>query len=202
VLAAIVSCVAGCAGPAGEVSSGVQPPVASIAPSPTGSVDPMDQAPAIPTPKPGATVDAAAQAKADAWLAGAVLPPGAVKVQSPPSGTSIGSVHQGWWCQPMATAGAYWTVSGMGMVDAANWLRQHPSNGLQVVYPALETPNPDLTNDSVFDFASPTATEGMTFQLATHGDSGAVIHLEIGVLAQDSVCATAGPGSQLMTAGG
>lgn len=102
----------------------------------------------------------------------------------------------------MAKSEAYWTVSGMSMVDAANWLRAHPSNGLRVVFPSLETPNPDVTNDYVHDFPSPTAFEGMTFNLASLGDNGAVIHLQIAVLSSNSTCATAGPGQQLMTAGG
>jgi hypothetical protein len=123
-------------------------------------------------------------------------------VSSPPPGTTINSQSQSWWCQPMAEADAYWTVTGMGVVEAANWLRAHPSNGLTVVYPEPETPDPTLTNDSVNDFPSATAYEGMTFQLAAWGSDRAVIHLEIGVLSSDSTCATASPGEQLMTAGG
>ena len=42
----------------------------------------------------------------------------------------------------------------------------------------------------------------MTFELATWGADGTVIHLELGVLSSNSTCATAGPGQQLMTAGG
>jgi hypothetical protein len=148
------------------------------------------------------TADAASSAKAAAWLAGAVLPPGAVRVQSPPTGTRIAGQQQGWWCEPMAKAQAYWTISGMSMIDAANWLRTHPSNGLKVVFPGLETPNPGETNDYVHDFPSPMAYEGMTFNLATWGANGAVIHLQLAVLSANSVCATAPPGQGLATAGG
>ncbi len=161
----------------------------------------MPDAPTVPVPAPGVSADAAAQAKAGAWLAGAVLPPGAQRVSEPPSGTSIDNETQGWWCAPMATADAYWTISGMDMVAAANWLRTHPSDGLAVVFPQLETPAADLTNDSVNDFATPTAKEGMTFELARWG-SGTVVHLQIGVLAANSVCASAAPGTELGTAGG
>ena len=51
-------------------------------------------------------------------------------------------------------------------------------------------------------FPSPTAFEGMTFNLASWDDNGAVIHLQIAVLSSNSTCATAGHGQQLMTAGG
>lgn len=102
----------------------------------------------------------------------------------------------------MAEADAYWTVNGMSMVEAANWLRAHPSNGLTVVSPQPETPDPALTNDSVNDFPSATASEGMTFQLATWGSDRTVIHLRVGVLSPNSTCATASPGGSLMTAGG
>jgi hypothetical protein len=156
----------------------------------------------VPSPTPGVTADAASQAKAAAWLDGAVVPPGSSKVPSPPAGTTIDDQRQGWWCEPMAKEDAYWTVSGMTMIDAANWLRTHPSNGLTVVYPSLESPNPDATNDYVHDFPSPTAYEGMTFDLATWGAHGAVIHLQIAVLSSNSTCATAPPGEQLGTAGG
>ena len=202
--AAVAAALTGCAAVGEQANAGPTSPTAHEAPvDPTpGSADPMAAGAAIPSPTPGVTADAAAQAKAAAWLAGAVLPPGAVQVSSPPGGTSIDAQNQGWWCQPMAEADAYWTVSGMSMVDAANWLRVHPSSGLKVVYPQLETPDPDLTNDMVNDFPSPTSFEGMTFNLATWGTDGAVIHLELGVLSSNSTCATPHPGEQLMTAGG
>ncbi|QDZ15504.1 hypothetical protein [Humibacter ginsenosidimutans] len=159
--------------------------------------------PTVPSPRPGVTADAASEAKAAAWLAGARVPPGATLVKSPPPGTAIDDQEQGWWCEPMAEREAYWTVSGMTMVEVANWLRAHPSNGLTVVDPPpLETPSPDATNDYVHDFPSPTAFEGMTFNLATWGNDSAVIHLQLAVLSTNSACATAGPGQQLMTAGG
>lgn len=177
------------------------PPAPTLigAPSPAPTAE---RGPVVPPPRPAVTADAASKAKAAAWLAGAVLPPGASRVQSPPPGTSIDDEEQSWWCEPMAKADAYWTVSGMSMVDAANWLRTHPSNGLQVVFPTLEPPHPDATNDYVNDFPSATAYEGMTFDLATWGSSATVIHLQLAVLSSNSTCATAGPGQQLMTAGG
>ena len=196
--------LAGCAAPGGPATSGTDvPALRETSPAPHGrGAASMDQAPAIPSPTAGVTADAASRAKADGWLAGAVLPPGAVRVPSPPPGTTINDQSQSWWCQPMAEADAYWTVTGMSMVEAANWLRAHPSNGLTVVSPQPETPDPALTNDSVNDFPSATASEGMTFQLATWGSDRTVIHLEIGVLSPNSTCATASPGEQLMTAGG
>ena len=202
--AVAAAAVAGCAAPRGAAASGAEVPAPrNTSPgSDASSEAPIDQAPAVPSPTAGVTADATAQAKAGAWLAGAVLPPGAIRVPSPPPGTTIDSQTQGWWCQPMAEADAYWTVTGMSMIEAANWLRAHPSNGLTVVYPEPETPDPTLTNDSVHDFPSATAYEGMTFQLATWGNDRAVIHLEIGVLSPNSTCATASPGEQLMTAGG
>lgn len=105
------------------------PPAPTLigAPSPAPTAE---RGPVVPPPRPGVTADAASKAKAAAWLAGAVLPPGASRVQSPPPGTSIDDEGQRWWCEPMAKADAYWTVSGMSMVDAANCLRTHPSNGL------------------------------------------------------------------------
>ncbi len=204
-LGAIASCTAGCtAVAAGEPYSDPQIPLPSAAsryPSPAAA-GPMDQAPAIPTARPGATVDAAAQAKADAWVAGARLPPGAVAVASPPPETTIDSQSQGWWCAPMAQADAYWTVPGMELGHAANWLRAHPSNGLRIVGPDYVAPDPTVTNEAVYDFPSPSAYEGMTFELASWRPHGAVIHLEVGVLARQSACATAAPGTELSTAGG
>jgi hypothetical protein len=162
----------------------------------------MDQAPAIPTPRPGSTVDPAAQARANAWVAGARVPPGAVKVAYPPSGTTIDDVGQDWWCAPMAEADAYWRVPAMDLGRTANWLRSHPSNGLKVTDPAPQAMDPAVTNASVSDFPNPTAFQGMTFQIASWGQDRAVIHLMVGVLAKDSVCASAAPGTALMTAGG
>lgn len=170
-------------------------------PSPTAA-DPMDRAPAVPTARPGATVDAAAQAKADAWVAGARLPPGAVRVTVAPAETTIDDQSQGWWCAPMAHAEAYWTVPRMDLGHAGNWLRAHPSNGLHIVGPTHVAPDPAVTNDAVYDFPSPSAYQGMTFELASWRPGGTVIHLEVGVLATQSACATAAPGTELSTAGG
>lgn len=161
-----------------------------------------NSAPAIPVPSPGVTADAAAQAKAKRWMAGARVPPGAVEVDSPPPGTTINDQWQNWWCQPMAEQEAYWKVPGMNLGRAANWLRAHPSNGLHIVGDTFVPPNPVVTNDAVYDFPSPGASEGMTFNVASWGQSGAVIHLQIGVLSKNSVCASAPPGSELGTAGG
>jgi cytochrome c1 len=158
-------------------------------------------APAIPSQSPDASADPAARAKAAAWLAGALVPPGATRVRTPPSGTTIDSENQDWWCRPMAEADAYWTVSGMDLPQVSDWLRAHPSNGLKNIGPASLPADPAVTNDAVHDFASASAFEGMTFELASWGH-GTVIHLQVGVLGTDSVCATPPPGTQLGTAGG
>ncbi|MGN6742160.1 MAG: hypothetical protein ACTHJL_02530 [Amnibacterium sp.] len=174
---------------------------ASQIPSPT-AVDPAEEGPTMPTPKPGATVDPAAAAKVARWVAGARVPPGAVKTSHPPEGTTIDDENQGWWCEPMAEADAYWRLPSMDLSRTANWLRAHPSNGLKLVGPGDEAPDPNLPNASVNDVPSPTAFQGMTFEIASWGPHGSVIHLQVGVLAKDSVCATAAPGTGLMTAGG
>lgn len=195
----------GCAGVhAGALGSDPPTPLPSAAPvRPSASAaDPMDQAPAIPRPRPGAVVDASAQAKADRWLAGAKLPPAAFKVVDAPAGTTIDDQSQGWWCEPMAHAEAYWKVPGMNLSHTADWLSAHPSNGLKIIGPAHVAVDPNVTNASVFDFPDAAAFQGMTFSLASWGRTGSVIHLQIGVLAHDSVCATPPPGSQLGTAGG
>lgn len=162
----------------------------------------MDRAPAIPAPGPGATVDAAALQKAQTWLSGARLPPGAVEVRYPPSGTTVDDQYQDWWCRPMAEVDAYWQVPGMSASRASNWLRAHPSNGLDVIGPTYIAPDATSTNQAVSDFPSPEAFEGMTFDLASWGRNGSVIHLQIGVLASSAVCATPALGSELRTAGG
>lgn len=106
----------GCSGiHGGALGSDPPVPLSSAAPEqPSASaVDPVDQAPAIPTARPGAVVDSAAQAKANRWLAGALLPPGAVRVSDPPPGTTISDESQGWWCEPMAHAEAFWKIPTM-----------------------------------------------------------------------------------------
>ena len=102
----------------------------------------------------------------------------------------------------MAEVDAYWRVPGMDLNRVSNWLRVHPSNGLKIIGPTHVAPDPNVTNDAVYDFPSPMAFEGMTFGLASWGQKSAVIHLQIGVLGKSSVCATPGPGAELGTAGG
>jgi len=67
--------------------------------------------------------DAAALTQAQAWLEAAILPPGAVRAETP---TGRFNSYTGWPCGPYEELKAYWVVPDTTVVDAANWLIENP----------------------------------------------------------------------------
>lgn len=101
----------------------------------TGTADPgAGPAPLATSESPAPSAgEAAALAQAQAWLDAANLPPGAVRVEKSPVRFDSGTT---WPCGPYEELVGYWTVPGMTVVDAANWLAQNPTADLVTTLPA------------------------------------------------------------------
>ena len=179
-----------CAGPVAVAHD--RPAVASSSPSSPAQADP-----AFPVTNPGGTVDAASQRKADLWLAGAVVPPGAVRSDTRPVGVASGSTT-GMWCRPMADAVGYWTLPSMSAADTLAWLRSHPSQGMEVAggNEVAHASNTPASGGSVVDEPTPMSLEAVIFTVTGVG-SGSGIRADAFAKADKSVCATPPPGTML-----
>jgi hypothetical protein len=190
-LLAVVPVLTACAGE--ETNAHAAPAPAKSSPSP----DPASTNPTFPVANPSAKVDDASQHKADTWLAGAVVPSGAVKSSTQPAGVASGATPE-MWCQPMADAVGYWTLPSMRADDTLTWLRSHASQGMKVTGGSdnLESGNITIGGGSVVDEPAPVSLEALIFTVTSIG-SGSGIRADAFTKAANSVCATAPPGTDL-----
>ncbi|MBH0022987.1 hypothetical protein [Salinibacterium sp. SWN248] len=157
----------------------------AAAPEPSLSTSPSPSATATPT-----KVDVAAVAKADSWLEGAVLPSGAVPSESTPASTYPFSYsYYAWPCSPMETRTAYWTIAGADVIDTANWLKEHPTAGLNDPVPIPITVDDETEYDTVTlgNVPEPESLEGIAYTV-NRTANGVAVRAEIGVFREDSVC--------------
>lgn len=188
-LLAVGPMLAACAG--GQAIADNAAPTSSQPPTSTQA------APKFPVADPTGKVDAASQHKADTWLAGAAVPPGAVRSDTRPAGTPTGPAPE-MWCTPMAHAVGYWTLPSMSPDNTMTWLESHPSQGM--VY-ASASGNPRVgneTNVGGFVVYEPThmSLEALIFTVTPIG-SGSGIRADAFAKAPNSVCATPPPGVML-----
>ncbi|MDQ4212738.1 hypothetical protein [Microbacterium capsulatum] len=162
ILASVLTlALAGCATPKSGV--GAAPPP-SVVPTPVVSESPS----AVVT---SGSTDAQAQAQARAWLAEASLPPGAAQADA--GVTSFGS-FTGWPCGPVAELHAYWRIPGMGVPEAANWLREHPTGRLITTRHSAVADDPRITSVTVGYIPAQGAQQGIVFTVEKLPDGVAV----------------------------
>lgn len=188
---AMAATLTGCAaeGAGAPVSA---PPVptadeVSVDAAPEGEANPV-----VPAAMPAA--DAAGQARADAWLEAIQLPPGAVGEDQMPTGTTaLAGSYSAWWCEPMGLATGYWTIPDTTVAGAANWLMQHPVDGL-VVPVVMPIEEDDLIDAATIgNVPSLDALEGIAITVARAGE-GVVVRAEVGAFGETTDCPTPPPG--------
>jgi len=119
-----------------------------------------------------------AMTHARAWLAGAVLPPGAIESDAPPAGAPGAATDPPSWCFSEASGVfTYWTVPGMSAAEVRDFLLQHPSAGM--TFTTVGTPTgPDLADHPAMQLViqQPTASshDGMMFTITSVGTSAVV----------------------------
>lgn len=166
--------LAGCATSAGAQGAGQRStaPTPSATPTPTGPADP----------------DAAA--KADSWLEGAVLPPGAVRSETIASSNApLSNSYYAWPCSPMEKRTGYWTVDLISVTEAANWMNEHPTADLMVAAPVTWPDDASIDSVGLGNVPERFALEGIAFTIARAGN-GVAIRAEIGAFTKDTVCPT------------
>jgi hypothetical protein len=148
-----------------------------------------------PSASPSSTVvDAAAAAKADAWLRGAVLPPGAVRTDSIPDSTPpINQTNYVSPCSPTEQRSGYWTVKNMDVIDAATWMAAHPTGGLIATAPPPQRGDTPIDGASVGNAKTLDALEGIAWQIARTSD-GVAIRAQIVVFTKSTTCPSLPPG--------
>ena len=139
---------------------------------------------ASPAPTVNAVVDAEAEALAQSWLDGAVLPPGAVASETNPASFLS---YYAWPCQPMVERTAYWTVEGSTVAETVNWLRQNPTGGLVVTTPGPIADDTDYDEATVGNASAYDSLEGIAYTIRRTPD-GVAIRAEIGVITAGSEC--------------
>ena len=130
------------------------------------------------------STDAAAREQAQIWLDAAVLPPGAVRSDTPVGGFNS---YTGWPCGPVEELEAFWTIPVATVRDTANWLIEHPTADL------ITTAVGPLPNDPAIDSAivgyipASDSQEGIVYTIAKTAD-GVAVRAEIAALAESAVC--------------
>lgn len=146
---------------------------------------------------PPASADdgAAAQQKADAWMKGVALPPGAVRAASNPSPT-LSIQHTGWWPTPMVVSTGYWTITGASVAATANWLSAHPTADLIVPVQNVLSDDDDIDMATVGNVPYRDALEGIAYTVAKTSD-GVAIRAEIGAAPESATRPTIERGAYL-----
>lgn len=137
------------------------------------------------TPVPSETVDDAAQRQAQAWLDGAVVPPGAVRAAE-----NLGFFlsYQGWPCQPVVQLEGYWTLDDWTVASTVNWLRENPTGDL--VSTAVGPPMEEGTNVDggvVGYIPADESQQGIVYTVIKK-EAGVVIRAEIAALSASAEC--------------
>lgn len=173
-------------------SADAAPVAAASTPSATRQAPPSF--PIDPATKP---VDVASQHKADSWLAGAAVPPDAVRSKTRPAGVADDTGTE-MWCTPMADAVGYWTLPNTSAGDAIAWLRAHASQGMRVtgVIQDTQESNAEVPGGTVVDEPAPESIEALIFTVTSIG-FGSGIRADAFAEARSSVCATPAPGTML-----
>jgi hypothetical protein len=144
-----------------------------------------------------APVDTDAQARADAWLAGAVVPPDAVaSATAPDAAVPFSGSYYAWPCEPTVEATGYWTLEGATVADTAAWLSEHPTADLIVSTPTPVFPaDVEIDTINVGNSSAANPLEGIAFTVS-RTDSGVAIRAEIGAVPQSATCSenVGGPG--------
>lgn len=164
-------------------------------PRPGAAVEaPTDVSAPTATPEPTPALDAeaaVARAKAQAWLDAANLPPGTA-----PTDLRFGFMsYTGWPCGPVEELSGYWMIPDMTVVDATNWIREHPTADL--ITTSLGPPPDDMVIEStiVGYIPAPGAQEGIVYTLARSGNDVAV-RAEVAALTASAVCPPLPDGGQ------
>jgi hypothetical protein len=153
--------------------------------------------PVSPASNPGGNVDAAAKAKAKAWLAAAVVPPSFAESRVRPTGVAS-SAGTGLWCEPMATAVSYWTAPATSASSALTWLEQNASRGMRVTSVSGDPTAGDSAErgGTVVDERPSDSGEALIFSVTSIG-SGSGIRADAFTMAENSKCASAPAGTTL-----
>lgn len=136
------------------------------------------------TPTVETVEDAEANALAQSWLDGAVLPPGAVASETVP--TRFLSYYA-WPCQPMVERTGYWTVAGASVAETANWLKQNPTGGLIVTTPGSVPDDANYDEVNIGNARAFDSLEGIAYTVSRTAD-GVAIRAEIGVIPARGEC--------------
>ena len=174
----VVGVLAGCADPGG-----------------TDPAEPSSSESASPTA--ASSADAQAEAKAQSWVDGAVLPPGAVRSpEKPLAAGGYGDAIYRWWCSPMELREAYWTVPGATVAETATFLSEHPTADLIVTLPFMNPQGDVIDTATVPNAPTQDSLEGIIYTVAQTED-GVAIRSLVGVIPESAVCPTPEPGTSL-----
>lgn len=130
--------------------------------------------------------DPEAEAQAQAWLDATAVPPGAEPSSYAPANFSS---FTGWVCQPVATLEAFWTVPGMTVTAATNWLITNPTADLVTTAGEPWPEDQDVDGSTVGFIPADGSYQGIVYTVARM-DEGVAIRAEIAALSENAVCAT------------
>jgi hypothetical protein len=176
-----VLALAGCA--TGQTPAGTPAPAAATTPEPT------------PSPSgviPSGSHDEQAQAQAQAWLDDISLPPGTTAATS-----TVASFlsYTGWPCGPVSELEAFWLVPDATLSDTADWLDEHPADGLVSVWGDQRPDGMNSEGMALGYIPEPGAQEGIVYTLLTVPD-GVAVRAEIAAQTAEASCPELPDGAQ------
>ncbi|RWZ46128.1 hypothetical protein ELQ90_15985 [Labedella phragmitis] len=167
------------------------PGVVSCA-SPSTMAEPAGGPSSTETTETPAGPDPESQAQAQAWLDAAVVPPGAEPTPGAPA--SFNS-FTGWVCQPVAELEGYWTVPGMSVTAATNWLITNPTADLVTTAGEPWPEDQDVDGASVGYIPADGTHQGIVYTVVKM-PGGSAIRAEVAALSENAVCPTPPDGGE------
>lgn len=153
---------------------------------PAGAPSPAETTETPQTTETPAGPDPQSQAQAQAWLDAAIVPPGAEPAPGAP--VSFNSYTE-WVCTPVAELEGFWTVPGMSVTAATNWLIANPTADLVTTAGEPWPEDMDTDGASVGYIPADGTYQGVVYTVAKM-PGGAAIRAEVAALSGDAVCAT------------
>lgn len=130
------------------------------------------------------SADEQARAQAQAWLDEVSLPPGTTTAAS---NVATFLSFTGWPCGPVSELEAFWLVPDATLSDTADWLDEHPPNGLVSVWGDHRPEGMNSDGMSLGYVPEIGAQEGIVYTLRIVPD-GVAVRAEIAAQSADASC--------------
>lgn len=135
---------------------------------------------------PALSADPEAAAKADRWLEDVRVPPNAVPLTASDPVPEFLSWYE-WPCSHMEERTVSWSIDGMNVAEALNWLAENPTADLLTTSSPSYDPQESYDGGSVGNVPEYDALEGIDFTVVATPE-GVALRADIGVFTTATEC--------------